>query len=237
MDNVRSLVIRARCIAPFLGLAGAVLIALASGVASAKVTGGSILVPSLEVRETPARDSAIVMTLRQGMQVLLSKVPPAPAGWLHIMYEDESAELRHGYVPIGTVGILTLRSSTDAFAAASDGASFPEVKVEAELGTLKCKRLRRSGGRMESCVVRYSARLAAPTGFKGNVLATCTSALDFVASDGSRATSSEREQLELTSTQARGVAGSVEVAAPGYGAYDQVVFAGLECRPEKVATF
>jgi hypothetical protein len=229
-DNVRGLVICARCIV-------AVLVALASGVATARVTGGSVLVPSLEVRETPARDSAIVMTLHQGMRVLLSKVPAAPAGWLHVMYEDESAELRHGYVPLGTVGILTVRTSTDAYAAASDGASFPDVKVQADPGTLKCKRLRRSGGRLESCVVRYSARLAAPPGFKGSVLATCTSALDFASSEGSRATTSEDERLELASTQARGVEGSVEVAAPAYGTYDQVAFAGIGCRAEKVTTF
>jgi hypothetical protein len=215
----------------------ALLVALGGGVASAKVTGGAVMLDNLEVREAPSRDSAIVMTLRQGTQVLLSKAPSAPPGWLHVMVEDASAELRHGYVPLGTVGIMTLRTSSDAFAAAQDGAAFPAVRVVAELSTLKCKRLPRSLGRLESCVVHYAVHLAAPSNFNGHALTSCTAAIDFLAGEGTRATASEREQLQVLSTQAHSVEGSVEVAAPLGGTYDQAAFAGVQCRLEKVTTF
>jgi hypothetical protein len=194
-------------------------------------------VPSLEVRETPLRDSPIVMTLRQGTRVLLSKVPQPPPGWLHVMYEDTSTELRHGYVPVGTVGTMTLRTSTDAFAAAHDGAAFPDLGVQAELGTFKCKRLRHSLGRLESCVARYAVRLISPPGFNGSALAKCTSTVDFLSGEGARATTSEEEELAVVSTQPRPVEGAVELAAPLGGTYDQASFSAIECRIEKVTTF
>src|SRR5262245_10631665 len=166
-----------RCIVRYLAWSAALFVTM-GGVASAKVTNGAIMVPSLEVRESPSKDSPIVMTLQQGTPVMLSKVPQPPPGWLHVMLEDSSAELRHGYVPVGTVGTMMLRTSTDAFAAAHDGAAFPDLSVQAELGTLKCKRQRRSLGRLESCVVRYGVRLNSPPGFNGSALARCTSTID-----------------------------------------------------------
>jgi hypothetical protein len=219
-----------------LAWSGALLVAT-GGVAAAKVTTGSIMVPSIQVRETPSRDSAIVMTLQRGTPVLLSTVPRPTPGWLHVMYEDASAELRHGYVPLGTVGIMTLRTSTDAFAAAHDGAAFPDLGVQAELGELKCKRVPRSLGRLESCVVRYAVRLTAPHGFSGSALAKCTSTVDFLTGDGERATVSDQEQITVISTQSRAIEGSVEVAAPLGGSYDQAAISAIECRLEKVTTF
>jgi hypothetical protein len=177
------------------------------------------------------------MTLQQGTPVMLSDVPQPRPGWLHVMLEDSSAELRHGYVPVGTVGTMRIRTSTDAFAAAHDGAAFPDLRVQADLGTLKCKRLRRSLGRLESCVVRYAVRLNSPAGFNGSALMRCTSALDFLTSEGARATTSEDEELVVVSTEPRAVEGSVEVAAPLGGTYDQASFSAIECTIEKVTTF
>jgi len=227
---------RIRFVAWLGALSGAMFVATV-GVASAKVPSGSVMVQSLEIREAPSRDSAIVMTLPQGTPVLLSQVPRAPPGWLHVMYEDSSAELRHGYAPLGTVGILMLRTSSDAFAGAQDAGAFPAVRVQAELSALKCKRLPRALGRLESCVVRYVVHLLGPSGFNGQALASCTSAVDFVSGGGGRVTADEREQLQVISTQANGVEGAVEVAAPLGGTYDQAAFAGIECRLQKVATF
>jgi hypothetical protein len=224
-----------RCIVRCLAWSAALFVAM-GGVASAKVTSGAIMVPSLDVRESPSKDSPIVMTLQQGTPVLLSNVPQTPPGWLHVMLEDSSAELRHGYVPVGTVGTMRMRTSTDAFAAAHDGAAFPDLGVQADLGTLKCKRLRRSLGRLESCVVRYAVRLNSP-GFNGSALTKCTSTVDFLTGDGARATTSEDEELVVVSTQPRAVEGSVEVAAPPGGSYDQASFSAIECRIEKVTTF
>ena len=211
------------------------LLASFATTALGKVTQGSVMVERVEVRLTPERDSPVIVTLGRGRPVLLSKVPPAPPGWMHVMFE-EADQLRHGYVPLGSIGVLTVRTSNDAYASALDGASFPEIQVTADLISLKCKRVPRSLDSLESCLLHYAVRLRPPSGFDGGALVDCSSTIEFVSSDGTRSSARGREQLQITSGQGLSTQSRIEIGAPAAGSYTQAGLAALECRLDKVGT-